>query len=102
MADGLPSFGRPLWKQHYLSHRWSLWRCSRKSRPFYHAAASAAAAAAHAGLNYATDPAMNRSFYGGHASPQSILDGGVEPPEPMLELYAVLDKVGGGGGNCLL
>lgn len=42
---------------------------------------------------------MNRSFYGGHASPQSILDGGVEPPEPMLELYAVLDKVGGGGGT---
>ncbi|EFN55670.1 hypothetical protein CHLNCDRAFT_133895 [Chlorella variabilis] len=45
------------------------------------------------GLNYATDPAMNRGFYGGNASPQSILDGATEPPEPMQELYAVLDKV---------
>ena len=33
------------------------------------------------------------SFYGGQCSPQSILDGGVEPPEPMKELYSALDKV---------
>ena len=26
-------------------------------------------------------------------TPQAILDGGLEPPEPMRELYAVLDKV---------
>ena len=51
-----------------------------------------------AGLNYATDPAMNKSFYGGRVTPQAILDGGVEPPEPMRELYAALDKVGAGVG----
>ncbi|PSC74547.1 SH3 domain-containing [Micractinium conductrix] len=45
------------------------------------------------GLNYATDPAMNKSFYGNKVTPQAILDGGLEPPEPMRELYAVLDKV---------
>lgn len=46
-----------------------------------------------AGLNYATDPAMNKAFYGNRGvTPQSILDGAVEPPEPMGELYAALDK----------
>lgn len=46
------------------------------------------------GLNYATDPAMNKAFYGNRGvTPQSILDGAVEPPEPMGELYAALDKV---------
>lgn len=29
-------------------------------------------------------------------TPQQILDGAVEPPEPMRELYAALDKVGAG------
>lgn len=46
------------------------------------------------GLNYATDPVMNNSFYGNNGvTPQSILDGAVEPPEPMQELYTALDKV---------
>lgn len=45
------------------------------------------------GLSYSTDTAMNQSFYGNKVTPQSILDGAVEAPEPMRELYAAIDKV---------
>jgi len=45
------------------------------------------------GLAYSVDSSRNEKFYGDFASPAAILEGGMQPPAPMQELYAALDGV---------
>lgn len=46
-------------------------------------------------MGYSVDANMNTALYGPNTTPQAILEGGVEPPQGMAELYAVLDSVSG-------
>lgn len=46
-----------------------------------------------AGMGYTVDTTMNTALYGPNTTPNAILEGGVEPPPAMKELYDVLDRV---------
>ena len=44
-------------------------------------------------MGYSVDANMNTALYGPGLTPKAILEGGVEPPEGMAELYSVLNSV---------